>query len=308
MNIAINFTTLIGNTNKTMKTLSLITVGRDDKFADDFIDRLHKSISTNIKFMEKNGIQFEYIVVDWFPINKQYLHQNEQLSELLKDKHIHNIVVDNSLAATEELNSLIFYEYFAKNAGIRAAKNDYVFILNSDIIVPQQMWNNIIDILKQDSPVTTNFFRPWERLNVEFIDDNRAEVRDSLVLKEPGLPDECVCGGYAGDFLIVERNTLIEKGRGYNEEDPGHRQRDKWQTGMDSEILWNLHNNGVTLEFLHSPYIHIKHGNAAPQVSTGRKQVDGVYRLNTHYTNKTDWGFINYKSQIIDNITTIIVE
>jgi hypothetical protein len=286
-----------------MKTLSLITVGRDDKFADDFIYRLHKSITSNIKFLEKNNINFEYIVVDWFPINDQFLHKNEDMKKVLSDSRIKNIVVTNQIAEREGLNSLVFYEYFAKNVGIREAKNDYVFIVNSDIIIPQVMWDRIIPVLNTHN--TSNFFRPWERVNVEFIGKNEVNVCDTLVLKEPGLPDECICGGYSGDFLLVDRATLIERGKGYNEEDLDHRQKNKWQTGMDAEILWNMYNNGVTLQFLNAPYYHIKHGNAAPQVSTGVKQVDGFYKINAHYNNKSNWGFIDYKHTKSDNITYV---
>lgn len=299
------FTTRIGNMNN-MKSVSIITVGRDDKFADDFIFRLKKSITSNIKFLEKNKINFEYILVDWFPINKQYLYVNDDLHELLKDERIQNVIVDEKIAEIEKLNPLVFYEYFAKNVGLRTAKNDFIFILNSDIIVPQVMWDQILPVLLSGNK--TNFFRPWERVNVEFIDDNEVKVCDSLVLKEPGLPDECICGGYSGDFLLVDREVLLQNGRGYNEEDTDHRQKNKWQTGMDAEILWNMHNNGTTLQFLNAPYFHIKHGNAAPQVQTGVKQVDGFYKINAHYKNKDDWGLINYNRKTNKNVTYVDLE
>jgi hypothetical protein len=288
-----------------MKTISLITVGRDDNFAEDFIFRLHKSISSNIKFLEKNNIKFEYIVVDWFPINEQYLYQNNELKDLLSDSRIKNIVVKNTIAQTENLNALVFYEYFAKNVGIRAAQNDYIFIVNSDIIVPQKMWDEIIKVLCMDSIESQHFYRPLERVNVEFISDDEVKICDNLILKEPGNPDSVICEGYSGDFLFVSRDTLIEKGKGYNEEDSDHRQKEKWQTGMDGEILWNLHNNGITLKYFETSYYHIRHGNSAPQVQSGKKQVDGFYKLNAHYTNKCDWGFINYPVEQAKGVTII---
>jgi hypothetical protein len=288
-----------------MKTISLITVGRDDNFAEDFIFRLYKSISSNIKFLEKNNITFEYIIVDWFPINGQYLHKNSTLKPLFDDKRIKNIVVENSIAKAEDLNPLVFYEYFAKNVGIRAAKNDYIFIINSDIIIPQQMWNNICEVLGHNNVNTQNFFRPYERVNIEFVNDNELQIADTLVLKEPGNPDSVICGGYSGDFLFVSRQVLLEKGRGYNEEDLDHRQKERWQTGMDGEILWNLHNNGISLKYFNAQYYHIKHGNSAPQVPSGRKQVDGHYKLNAHYINKDNWGFINYNCNTENGITVI---
>lgn len=288
------------------KTLSIISVGRDDKFADDFIDRFKRSITTNIKFLEKNDIKFEYIIVDWFPIKNQFLYVNENLKEILSDSRIKNIIVDNSIAEKENINSEIFYEYFAKNVGIRNSKNDYILIINSDIILPQSAWGLINDILSSGDIVEKYFYRPYERVNVEFLDDNKIKVVNNLVLEEKGLPDECICGGYSGDFLFVSRKTLTEIGQGYNETDPGHRSMHKWQTGMDAEILWNMHNNGVYKKFLMTPYYHISHGNSSPETSLGIKQVDGIYRLYITYNNKSNWGFIDYKQEVLGSNTIII--
>lgn len=288
------------------KTLSVISVGRDDKFADDFISRLKRSITTNIKFLEKNNITFEYILVDWFPIKNQFLYINEDLKEVLKDERIKNIIVENSIAEKENINPEIFYEYFAKNVGIRNSSNDYILIINSDIILPQSAWTLIDEVLNKEEIVLDNFFRPYERVNVEFVDDNEIKVVNRLVLEEKGLPDECICGGYSGDFLFVSRKTLTEKGRGYNETDPGHRSTHKWQTGMDAEILWNMHNRGIYKKFLMTPYYHITHGNSSPETSLGIKQVDGIYRLNITYENKSNWGFIDYKKENISSNVSLI--
>lgn len=289
----------------TKKRLSIIAVGRDDGFAEDFISRIKTSISTNIKFLEKNNIDFEYIIVDWSPLEEKYLHNNSDLKVLLSDERVVNIVVDKTIVETEKLNPKLFYEYFAKNIGIRAAKSEYVLLTNADIIIPQQLWRYINDVLVEEALNTKNFFRPVERWNVDVKNNNEIEIKNKHVLKEPGLPDECICGGFSGDFLFIERNTLIDKGCGYNEEDVSHRQYDRWQTGMDGEILWNLHNNGITLKYFESPYYHISHSGLAPQVAWGRKLLDGAYKMNAHYSNKVDWGFIKYPRTVNGNITLI---
>jgi len=288
-----------------MKKISIIAVGRDDGFAEDFILRLKRSLTSNIAFLEKNGIDFEYIIVDWSPLDNKYLHINSDLYNVLHDKRIKNIVVEKEVIENEKLNPKLFYEYYAKNIGIRAAANDYILLTNSDIVIPQQMWSEIKNILLEDKINELNFFRPLERYNVEFLSENEIKIKDTLVLKEPGLPDECICGGYAGDFLFVARDTLLNNGHGYDEEDESHRQYERWQTGMDGEILWNLHNHGVKLAFLNAPYYHIAHSGIAPQVSWGRKLLDGSYKMNAFYKNKPDWGFINYTHITENNVTFI---
>ncbi len=307
MTIAIRYIlTLIGILkNGKMKSITLIAVGRDDGFAEDFITRIKTSVSTNIKFLEKNKIEFEYIIVDWSPLDKKYLHCNNEIKDIFSDTRIQNIVVDEGVVLNEKLNPKLFYEYFAKNIGIRAAKNDYVLLTNADIIIPQQIWSGIKDILEDKEINIENFFRPTERWNVEVKDYKDIVVKDTHILREPGLPDECICGGFSGDFLFISRDVLINKGCGYNEEDISHRQQDRWQTGMDGEILWNLHNNGVKLKFFESPYYHISHSGIAPQVSWGRKLLDGAYKMNAHYKNKPNWGFIDYTSSKQNNTTFI---
>jgi hypothetical protein len=75
---------------------------------------------------------------------------------------------------------------------------------------------------------------------------------------------------------------------------------------MDAELLWNLHHKGVNLKTIDTFYYHIDHGNSAKHISTGKKQVNGIYREGVSYTNKLDWGFTKYnRQQIADNVTII---
>lgn len=289
-----------------MKKLSIITAARDDNFAGDFIERLKKSITYNIKFMEKNNIDFEYIIVDWFPLNKQYLYKNKDIEELLSDSRIHNVIVDNSIAEPEKLNSLVLYEWFAKNAGIRLAKGDYILLTNGDIIMSQQLWEDIKEVLERPEIDNDHYFRSWERLLVNFEDDNTLNVKQSYGLHYPDCPnDSHICSPYSGDFTFVSKQAIIEKGRAHNEEDPDHRHQTYWQAGMDGEILWNMYNHGMRLHIFKNPYYHIEHGNSCPQLPDGKKRLDGVYKAGIKYENKSDWGFINYPSKKENNVTTI---
>ena len=167
------------------------------------------------------------------------------------------------------------------------------------------MWNEVIKVL-QGELNTKNFFRPQSRTNVSFIDDNTCKVEDEKIINNTASIDACICGAHSGDFLFVERTSLINNGKGYNEEDNGHRLSTKWQTGMDGEILWNMYNNGMRLAILDAEYIHIKHGNAAPLSNLGTKEVDGHYRMNAHYNNRPNWGYTQYPRQTINDNTVLI--
>ena len=54
-------------------------------------------------------------------------------------------------------------------------------------------------------------------------------------------------------------------------------------------MLWNLYKRGVTLQFLDADYWHIEHGR--PNVH------DESYNMNG-YTNKPNWGFIDYPKKV----------
>jgi hypothetical protein len=286
--------------------LSVIVTGRNDGFAEDFLDRLKKSITSNIKFFNKNNINFEYIIVDWFPLSEEkYLYKCDFLRELTNE-NIKHIVVNNSIALQEKLNKDIFYEYFAKNVGIRNSSGEYCLILNSDIIVPTALCKEVFDIIYHNKK--EHFYRPAIRSNIKFTnyDTNELTVLSELPLRNSELSDDIVSGAYSGDWCLVERETLINVGQGYDETCSEHRNFNLWQTGMDAELLWNLHHKNITLKTLNTFYYHIDHGNSAKHISTGKKQVNGVYREGISYVNKNDWGLTKYsKQQVDDNIFII---
>ena len=115
--------------------LSIVFGGRDDNYGETFIQRLEKALDYNIPLLDKSGLDYEIIAVDFNPIGQKYLYENESLSSLLKNKRVKNVIVDNTVILEEDLCSTTYYEYFAKNAGIRVSTGDFIFVTNSDILL-----------------------------------------------------------------------------------------------------------------------------------------------------------------------------
>ncbi len=115
--------------------LSIVFGGRDDNYGETFIERLEKALDYNIKLLDKSGLEYEIIAVDYNPINEKYLHENDLLKSYLNNKRVKNIIVDNTVIVEENLCSTTYYEYFAKNAGIRVSSGDFIFVTNSDILL-----------------------------------------------------------------------------------------------------------------------------------------------------------------------------
>lgn len=261
--------------------ISFITVGRDDDFGKNFLSRFYTSIAKNIEAIEKFAVPYEYLVVEWCPV-KNYLIYNEKFEGLFNNKNLVNIIIKPNVSTEENLNPKIFYEYFAKNVGIRMSKYDLLLILNSDIILPEATMKIIVDLIKNNFD-KKHYYKLLYRARV----DDELKLIKKDCLHRPKSPDAVIGAYFAGDFLLVDKDTLIKYGEGYDEINPGH--RTIGQTGMDGEMLWNLHRRGVTLEFLDADYWHIEHG---------RPPHDDVYNM-AGYVNKPNWGFIDYPQKVV---------
>lgn len=259
--------------------ISFITTGRDDNYGGSiFIDRLLKSISTNVETLKQFDIDYEYLVVEWSPIN-EYLSNNEKFKTLFSNNNVIDIAVKQSVAVQEGLNPAQFYEYFAKNVGVRMSKYDMLIILNSDIVIPFHSMQKIVELY--NTGISNKYF--YRFLFRTQVNNELIKIRTECV-HYPNNADAVICGYCSGDILIVSKEVFVNAGRAYDETNHGHRTIS--QTGMDGEILWNMHKRGITLEFIDSEYYHINH-------SKDNVHTDGIYNMGG-YENKSDWGFINY--------------
>ena len=68
--------------------LSIVLGGRDDNYGEQFIERLEQAVSHNLKLLDSSGIDYEMIVVDFNPINEQYLYVNSLMEEVLQHPRV----------------------------------------------------------------------------------------------------------------------------------------------------------------------------------------------------------------------------
>ena len=128
--------------------ISFVTIGRNDDYGHRFIDRFYLSVSENLKTIEQFDIPYEYLIVEWSPI-KEYLIYEDRFKILFENnKNLVDIVVLPSVAIEEGLDPTVFYEYFAKNVGIRMCKYDVLILLNSDIVIPYETMKLFVDLVK----------------------------------------------------------------------------------------------------------------------------------------------------------------
>ena len=243
--------------------LSIVFGGRDDNYGETFIERLEKALEYNIRLLDESGLDYEIIAVDYNPIGEKYLYENDLLKSYLNNKRVKNIIVDNTIIVEENLCSTTYYEYFAKNAGIRVSSGDFIFVTNSDILLTKDLIDEIKKELKNDNK-DDYFYRVRYRGDIQL--DQEPSDKPNIIpngdlltghLNGWGDPEQVldlhqnlihhglqqqdpVLGLWSGDASMFSRNVMFNDATAYNESEYGHR-TEKNQANMDSEILWNLY-------------------------------------------------------------------
>jgi len=264
--------------------ITFITAGRNDDYGQGFLERFYTSVSKNLESLEKLEVEYEYLIVEWAPINSYLIHTGKFADLFKNNNKLIDVIVRSDVNLNEQLNINSFHEYFAKNVGIRMSKYSNLVLLNADIVIPFNTMKNIVETIKSGLD-KSKYYRPRWRVQV---DNNCKELRKGAV-NSAALPEHeaymKITGDFPGDLFFIDRDTLINKGKGYDETNFLHRTIS--QVHMDSEIMYNLWKNGCTLEYSDDPYWHIEHARSNRN-NMQYKNVNG-------YPNKPNWGFIDYK-------------
>jgi len=243
--------------------LSVIVTGRNDAHQGDFLDRLTQSTGLNCKLLETFlGYDFEYVIVDWCSgkplsltevgnVNQKVIFI-EVSEENIKGRFLHDR----------------FYQFFAKNLGIRHCHGNWVLLVNADNVLSESLILRIKAAMKQDK---FEFYRTrwWNNSDGKKLD---CTVCDE---EETGLAPV-----YSGDFLLSSKKVLVEAGKGYDESNPRH-QTMLPQAQMDGEILFNMKLNGAIPVIWEDEIYHINHPRG------------GIYDKEynrTGYLNSENWG------------------
>ena len=73
--------------------ISFILSGRDDGYMRNFMERFSTMLAHNLSALDESLIDYEFIVVDFNPIDNQYLFNNEMVSGYLSHQRVKNIKV-----------------------------------------------------------------------------------------------------------------------------------------------------------------------------------------------------------------------
>lgn len=275
-----------------MKKLTYISPSKNDDYDPQNVDKLILSINTNVGQLLSLGIDVEAILLDWG--SDIPFHTVDKIKDEIKVP-INHLYVDKSVLISDGLNPNRYYEYFAKNIGIRNSDSEYIMIENTDCINDEELSNSIKEMLNVG--LKNVYERPSMRVNVWY--PNIDEYTHYNTIDDKPLGDL-----NPGDFMLLAKEDWVRAG-GYDETNWAHRGVHR-QTNMDVEMLFQLNKCGITVHFLPGYYRHMDHDrkgmNAEQQFGTSAQ----MRNLNG-YTNRPTWGFINAKCEIKDGVKILTI-
>jgi hypothetical protein len=263
-----------------MNDITYIVPSKNDGYDPQNLDKVILSINTNVGQLLNAGLSVEPILLDWGSNVPFYILDRIKNEVKIPIQHLY---VDKSVFAADGLNPERYYEYFAKNVGIRRSRGKYILIENSDIINDESLAASIHQFVK--TGFTGVYGRPSMRVNVLY--PNIDEYTHYNTINDRPMGDL-----NPGDFMLVPKDDWLRVG-GYDETNSGHRGI-KRQTNMDVEMLCQLNRLGISVYFLDGYYRHMDHDRGGLTTEQQFGTSANTRNLNG-YTNRETWGYTGAK-------------
>ena len=257
--------------------LSIVVVGRHDNFSKGFEERAQNFLDTIAEHSKKLPLaNFEIVFVDYgTPRETTTLSKTFKIKEALKGKIRFIVVpVESHVKLTKRMNQTVsFYEYIAKNIGVRRSTGKFILTTNPDDLISIDFFEMIereelTDGLlyranrwscKEDtkntlstSQIIEKLQSPWEIKRQNLSSRCPTNIKktvwfsDSQTLKNEAWS----CG--AGDFLMLSKE-MWRSVQGFNEF-PGNANVDALFLGKLMKFV-----PGYARTIIRSPIVHQYH-------------------------------------------------
>jgi len=261
-----------------INSISVVVVGRNDNYGGDFSERLRTILDWNLSilpnpeliYVEWNQVENRTSDCDW--ITKRY----KNTKCYIVPKKIHDTITTN--------NKMPVMEYFGKNVGIRKATNDWILLLNADILLDLKTIKDIKKGLSSKYVYGTHYNNiKW---NKELISSDFLSNKD-IVLNY--FPANKILQSVVGNMILTHKNNWF-LGTGYDERLTNVR------AGVDENGKNNLLAKGIKPMLIGNHY-HLDH---AESMIYGRNDTHGFNKFNNlPYTNNNNWGLFDLKETLI---------
>ena len=262
--------------------ISIVVTARHDNYGGPYTERIITPLRFNCTRLEEASVDYEVVLVEWDPIPGRPL-----LSELIPahlpqfTSAIRRIVVAREYQAALTQNPKAgYFEYIAKNVGIRRAAAPFVLVTNVDVLLGREIVRALasgvaagtihraarIDIKLGIDPTALT----WEALDDPANHDRRPTLQPPLF------------SGAAGDFLLADRETFHAL-RGFNEVYRAAR------SGIDLNFLVKAYGAGVPIADIGGAVYHINH--------VGSMRISKA--LHAESATDTPWGNMRWHSRAV---------
>lgn len=185
--------------------ISIIVTGRNDNYGGDFEDRLFATANYNIRELEKRGIEFEYVFVEWNPTGDQILLSEKVAASFSQARCF---VVDGAVNRLISRNKYItLFEFHAKNVGARWARGEWLLTTNPDNFFGRE----ILDFFEGGAFDHDTLYRAGYIPIAGASDIERSDLVD--IWADESIP---FCG-HSGDFIFCSK-SLFDRVGGFRED------------------------------------------------------------------------------------------
>lgn len=266
--------------------VSIVITARHDNYGGPYTERIIAPLGFNCERLREASVDYEVVLVEWDPIPDRPL-----LSELIP-AHLPQFAsaIRRIVVAPEYQRALTqnpkagYFEYIAKNVGIRRAAAPFILVTNVDVLLGRDVVRALA------SGVAAGTIHRAARIDIKLGIDPTALTWDAL--EDPANHDRRptlqppLYSGAAGDFVLADRQTFHAL-RGFNEVYRAAR------SGIDLNFLVKAYGAGVPIADIGGPVYHINH--------VGSMRISKS--LHVESTTDTPWGNMRWHSRdvVYDN-------
>jgi hypothetical protein len=266
-----------------VNNISIVVVGRNDNYGGDFSQRLKISLDWNLMNLPNS----ELVYVEWNqipdrPSDTEWISKRYPNSKcFIVPNEIHKLFCEN--------DKIMMMEYFAKNVGLREASNEWIAIINADVLLAENCFKNLKK-LNKDYVYGTNYIN---------IDMNSVKIKNGKLEKTVinTFSTNFKLMSVVGNFILTHKKNWFKMG-GYDENLRNVR------AGVDNNGLFQLLYLGVKTMVIGDHY-HLDHSESLINGSNETHGYNEIIKNNSNipYNNAITWGLRDFtKEKISENI------
>ncbi len=182
--------------------LTIVIAARNDNYGGDFDARLQNTLAWNCFHLERKKILSEIILVNYNPIPSEKPLEKKLKAPPERSYTSVRIITANELVHKTYDNETLrlkipFYEFIAKNIGIRRAKGQFILSMNADILLPESVFEFVAK-----GKLNMSYFYRADRADFYSFDMNSIS-RQQLIRECQKHTFKYFMKGFKYDFSVV---------------------------------------------------------------------------------------------------------